>query len=123
MRKGVAASPGIAIGKAFIFRPGKLFFEKKQIGLESVDTEVARFEQALAKVQQELSRMHARTLSETGKDRGAGFQTQLAMLDDPTFKSDVIAQIRGGVNAEAAVSEVFSGYQDLFRALRDPYLR
>lgn len=123
MRKGVAASPGIAIGKAFIYRPGKLFFEKKQIGTESVENEVVRFEQALAGVQQELSRMHARTLSEIGKERAAGFQTQLAMLDDSAFKNDVIAQIRGGINAEAAVSEVFDGYRDLFKALRDPYLR
>lgn len=123
MQKGVAASPGIAIGKAFVFRPDKLFFEKKQIGQDSVDHEVARFEQALARVQQEFARMHARTLSGTGKEQDTGLQTQLSMLEDPTFKSDVIAQIRGGVNAEAAVAEVFNGYIDLFRALRDPYLR
>lgn len=123
MRKGVAASPGIAIGKAFIYRPGKLFFEKKEIGPESIESEVARFEQALVRVQQELSRMHARTLAEVGKDRASVFQTQLKMLEDNAFRSDVIVQIRGGVNAEAAVSEVFKGYRDLFKALRDPYLR
>ena len=70
--------------------------ELKEIGMEDVGSEVARFEQALARVQQEmsrmlkdknyigwadclarvqqeLSRMHARTLAEVGKDRGAGF--------------------------------------------------
>ncbi|MCL6634438.1 MAG: phosphoenolpyruvate--protein phosphotransferase [Peptococcaceae bacterium] len=123
MLKGVAASPGIAIGKAFIYRPGKLFFEKKQIDPGSVESEVARFEQALARVQQELSRMHARTLSEMGRDRAAGFQAQLGMLEDPAIKGEVVARIRGGVNAEAAVAEVFNGYLDLFRALRDRYLR
>lgn len=123
MQKGVAASPGIVIGKAFVYRPGKLFFEKKQIGPEAVEHEVARFEQALARVQQELARMHARTLAEVGKDRAAGFHTQLAMLEDNAFKNDVIAQIRGGINAEAAVAEVFQGYRDLFKALRGPYLR
>lgn len=123
MYKGVAASPGIAIGKAFVFRPGKLYFEKKQIEQDSVEQEVARFEQALTRAQQELGKMHARSLTGPAKDKGPGLETQLAMLDDPAFKSDVLTQIRGGTNAEAAVSEVFNGYIDLFRALRDPYLK
>jgi len=121
--KGVAASPGIVIGKAFVYHPGKLFFEKVQIGPESVEKEVARFEQALAKVQQELSRMYARTVSEVGRGRASGFQIQLEMLEEPTLKEEVISRIKGGVNAEAAVSEVFSDYGGLFRVLRDPYLR
>lgn len=123
MRKGVAASPGIIIGKAFVYHPGKILLENKQIEMDSVDSEVVRFEQALSNVQQEFARMHARSLRGRGRGKGPGFQAQLSMLDDPTFKSDVIAEIRGGTNAETAVSEVFNGYIDLFRALRDPYLK
>lgn len=123
MRKGVAASPGIIIGKAFVYHPGKILLENKQIEMDSVDSEVTRFEQALSNVQQEFARMHARSLRGRGRGKGPGFQAQLSMLDDPTFKSDVIAEIRGGTNAETAVSVVFNGYIDLFRALRDPYLK
>ncbi|MCL6635425.1 MAG: phosphoenolpyruvate--protein phosphotransferase, partial [Peptococcaceae bacterium] len=122
--KGVPASPGIAIGKAFVFTHGKLHYDKTRVEPDAVEREVARFEKALAGVQQELSRMRARTASGSGKDLAGAYEAQIAMLDDPAVKNDVVAKIRSeGMNAETAVAEVMSGYRGIFHALRAAYLR
>lgn len=124
MLKGVPASPGIAIGKAFIFTHGKLHYDKTQVATGAVEREVARFELALSGVQLELSKMRARTVSDSGKDLADSYETQMAMLDDPAIKNDVLAKIRGeSVNAEAAVAEVLNSYMGIFHALRAAYLR
>ena len=45
--KGIPASPGICIGKAFLFDSQKVSVIKKKISKESIPKEISRFEEAL----------------------------------------------------------------------------
>ncbi|HAA76824.1 TPA: hypothetical protein DCE37_17075, partial [Candidatus Latescibacteria bacterium] len=52
--RGISASPGIAIGPIYIHDPGDFWIDYGQIDAERVESEVARFEAAVAEVSQDL---------------------------------------------------------------------
>ena len=49
MLKGIPASPGIAIGKAFLFDTSQLIVNEKDIKQDVIPSEIIRFEEALIK--------------------------------------------------------------------------
>ncbi|MQL51112.1 phosphoenolpyruvate--protein phosphotransferase [Desulfofundulus thermobenzoicus] len=123
MLRGVAGAPGIAIGRAFVFRPEQLEFERKSISSRDVDQELVKLQHALRQAHQELSSIYARALSDLGRDRAGTFHAQIMILEDATFESELINVIRSGVNVEGAVGEVVTSYVNIFEDSRDEYLR
>ncbi|MBE3587056.1 MAG: phosphoenolpyruvate--protein phosphotransferase [Thermoanaerobacteraceae bacterium] len=123
MLRGVAGAPGIAIGRAFVFRPEQLEFERKAIGPEEMDQELVKLQHALRQAHQELSSIYARAMSDLGRDRAGTFHAQLMILEDATFESELINVIRSGVNVEGAVGEVVTSYVNIFEDSQDEYLR
>ena len=51
---GIAASPGIAFGEAFVLNVEDLSVDDERIGADLVDAEVSRFEEALVETEKEL---------------------------------------------------------------------
>ncbi|HHW44708.1 MAG TPA: phosphoenolpyruvate--protein phosphotransferase [Desulfotomaculum sp.] len=123
MLRGVAGAPGIAIGRAFVFRPEQLEFERKSISSRDVDQELVKLQHALRQAHQELSSIYARALSDLGRDRAGTFHAQIMILEDATFESELINVIRSGVNVEGAVGEVVTSYVNIFEDSQDEYLR
>ena len=110
MLQGIAAAPGIAIGKAFIFRPEQLNFEKRPISTEDVDRELHRLQTAIDQAHKQLSTIYNRMAKELGRDRAGIFQAQLMILEDPGFESEIAGLVRDCTNIEAAVGEVATHY-------------
>lgn len=123
MIRGVAGAPGIALGKAFVFRPEQIDFEAKKIASEEVGKELFRLQHALGQAHRELSRIYARTMAEMGRDRAGIFHAQLMIIEDPSFEAEITRMIQSGVNVEGAVGEVVSHHVALYEDSRDPYLR
>jgi phosphotransferase system enzyme I (PtsI) len=107
IKRGVAVSPGVAIGPALVvdtegFRIPHRFVEKKQR-----QAEVARLRQALAEAAGE-TRENQRAISDKlGKQYGAIFAAHAALMDDPELIREIESLIREHNHSAAyAVSRV-----------------
>lgn len=110
MLQGIAAAPGIAIGKAYIFRPEQLNFEKRMITHDDVGRELHRLQTAIDQAHKQLSTIYNRMAKELGRDRAGIFQAQLMILEDPGFESEISGLVKDCTNIEAAVGEVATHY-------------
>ncbi|MCD6484688.1 MAG: phosphoenolpyruvate--protein phosphotransferase [Candidatus Odinarchaeota archaeon] len=122
MLKGIPASPGIAIGRAYIYKKEIVVAERK-IEEGQVEEELKRFRVALEASRRQLLRIKEKTSRELGENEAEIFQAQLMMLEDPMFVNEVENKIRCGKNAEAAVNEVVENLVSAFSAIKDEYLK
>jgi len=120
--RGVAASPGIAVGSAFLYRPLEPYFERHKI--ETVEREIARFTEAVESSKKQLTKIHAQTQKEAGSELAEIFEAHILFLEDPALLDGVEERIRGEkTNAEAALVDVIDGYAATLAALENEYLR
>ena len=73
--KGVAASPGIVIGKAYVFQDILLLEERRDLEGAHAEKEVARLNQATRQVVDELAEDYFQTSTRTQKQEAEIFLT------------------------------------------------
>ena len=122
--KGVAASPGIAIGKAYLVDRSKVRVLYQYLINESfIEEEVSRFEQAVARTEAQIEAIKSDIPAELG-DYAYILDTHLRMLRDRMLYQDTIDRIRAEkINAEWALKKSVDHAQDLFSRIRDEYIR
>jgi phosphotransferase system enzyme I (PtsI) len=119
---GIAASQGIAIGPAFVYRPEPLTF-KEQI-IQNPPAEINRLIQAVEAVQVMLVALQEHTQQVVGEKEARIFEVHRMFLDDPAFAGVIKAIIREEqLNAEAAVDRVSNKLMAEFNAIDDEYFR
>jgi phosphoenolpyruvate-protein phosphotransferase (PTS system enzyme I) len=122
--KGVPASPGIVIGKAYVLQDILLMVQRRSLEETRTEEEVARIKQAIRRVVDEVLEDNSKTVLKIGKKSAEIFLAHLAILQDPYFITQIMEDIReNGVNAEAAVMRQVDEFGDAFRKIDDPYLR
>lgn len=122
--QGLAASPGIAIGPAFIYQPEEGLVQSRSSPPADSAAEFARIEQALDKAREQLRKVHLRSVQEVGEGAAAIFLAQQEFLTDPALLDEVKTQIQEHhLSAEAAVETAFEGYAQQLETLEDSYYR
>lgn len=120
--KGLGTSPGIGIGKVFLYVEPEINIEKKNI--ESPELEIERFNESINKAMEEIDYLYKRTLDEVGQDEAEIFTAHKMMLEDPEFINGVKGKINNeNANAEWAVNEVANQFIAVFEGIEDEYLR
>jgi len=120
--KGIAASSGIAIAKAFLLKEEKVIIEKTLIS--DTSAEVSRFESAISVTKKELETLRAHTEKTLGEDKAAVFSAHLLMLDDPEFMSVIKQKISNeSINAEFALQEVSTMFIGMFESMDNEYMK
>ncbi len=120
MYKGIAASPGIAVGRAFVLQP-----EGAPVAYAAGDAaaELARFEAAVGGARAELGALRDRVARQVGEEEAGVFDAHLMMLDDPALVDEVTGAIRGGAPAPEAVEQTVAALVAMFESIEDEYLR
>lgn len=118
MLKGIAASDGVAVAKAYLLVQPDLSFSK--VSVEDTAAEEARLDDALAKSTAELQQIRDKAAQTLGEAEAQVFDAHLMVLSDP----EMIGQIKQNVtdnkvNAEAALKEVTDMYIGMFEAMDD----
>ncbi|MGE5675793.1 MAG: phosphoenolpyruvate--protein phosphotransferase [Mycobacterium leprae] len=122
MFTGIAASPGIAIGRAFVLRPeAEATAQPYEPG--DASTEQGRFEAAVAASRTELEALRERVARRVGEKEAEVFDAHLLMLDDPSLVDEVLGAIAGGTDALSAVETVTEALAGMLAALDDPYMK
>lgn len=119
---GIAASSGIAIAKAYRLVEPDLTFEKKTI--DQVDSEVERFEAAIAQSKKELEEIRINAKENLGEDKAAIFEAHLLVLSDPELLNPIKDKVKSDkVNAEFALKETADMFVSMFESMDNEYMR
>ena len=121
--KGINASPGVCIGKAYrVDREGVEVVEKYQIQAEDLPKEIKRFESAVKKSRDELLGILEKSPEEL--QHAHILETHLALLKDKMLYGRCIEIIKQeNINAEWALKTVVSNLKDIFETMTDAYLK
>ncbi|HCL31140.1 MAG TPA: phosphoenolpyruvate--protein phosphotransferase [Candidatus Latescibacteria bacterium] len=121
---GIAASPGIAIGKAFVHRSERPAASLRRVPDYRVESEIQRFHAALSSVSEDMRRTRQRVEHEHGADLAMIFEAQRTMLDDMTMKDGTVDCIRSrNWSAERAFSATMAHLREGFEKIDNEYLR
>ncbi|MEM5787100.1 MAG: phosphoenolpyruvate--protein phosphotransferase [Syntrophobacteraceae bacterium] len=121
---GIGASPGIAIGKAFVLECGRIPVpEYNLFGEDSVSSECMRFQDAVARAESDLESIKTSIRTEF-RDLAHMLEVQQMILRDRSIYDESLRFIREErLNAQLALKKSLGKARELFSALNDEYVR
>jgi phosphotransferase system enzyme I (PtsI) len=121
--RGIAVSPGIAIGLSLVIDPHRASAPRRSIVAEAVPAEYGRLERALGLALSEAENAEAEARRRLGPQYADILGAHARMISDPGLVRDARGRIeRERVNAEQAVAEVLDGHAARLEAISDPHL-
>jgi phosphoenolpyruvate-protein phosphotransferase len=122
--RGLAASAGIAIGPAWIYRPAQVTVERRLVPVTEVPAEWARLQTALSMARTQLQALEARARESIGADEAAIFGAHQLFLDDEELLNSLSVLVKDQrLNAEAAVHDAFEHYAHALESLEEAYFK
>jgi phosphotransferase system enzyme I (PtsI) len=125
--EGLAVSPGVAIGPAYIRESGDIQVPEYEIAESQVPAEHERFDVAVAKAARQLGKLKAKASSLHGaaaEELGYLLEAHSQMVESSRLLNGVRQRIeRDLINAEAAVKAEIAAIAENFAAMDDAYLR
>ncbi|MEO7427444.1 MAG: phosphoenolpyruvate--protein phosphotransferase [Fibrobacteria bacterium] len=122
--QGVPASPGFAIGPAFLLHPEDRIVKKRLIPPEKVAHEVARLKRALDKAHKEILAIKTRISGDVGEYEARIFDSHMMMLQDGEIVDEVIKDIHENLhNAEYAYSARINSLAERFENMAGGFLK
>ena len=122
---GLAVSPGLAEGKAFLYRPrGSQMPADRSIVSHEVDSELDRFDRALVRSVRELESLKERLFSELAEEESGIIDVHLTLLKDPAFVEKCKQSVRNDLlKVEHAVSTEIQSLETLLQGLEQEFAR
>lgn len=121
--EGIAASPGVAHGTAFVYLQKKLDVPCYEI-TGGVEAEVARFDQAILETRAEISEIQKKIADSLGEGEARIFDAHLLVLEDSALIEEVITELNSShKNIEFCYNKVAQRYISFFNSMEDEYLR
>ncbi len=121
MLKGIAASAGVSVAKAYKLEAPVVVIEKKD-GVPA--EEIEKFNNALEKTIKDIEGVKERAAKRLSEEELAVFDAHLMMAQDPEFASQIKSMIENDkVNAEYAADTIASQMIAMFEAMDNDYFR
>lgn len=122
--KGIAASPGIVIGKAFIFEKVELVYDKTKIDSKDIAVEEERMRKAKEVTKKQLQKIYEDTIKRVGIAEASIFDAHIMLIEDPILEHKINEYITDKLYmAETAVELAMNDVSQMFKELEDDYLR
>lgn len=124
MIKGIGASAGIALGKAFVLPAWEWDIPDSELNVADLANEIERLYAGIRTSKQEIRVIQEEISEVIGEHESTIFDAHLAILDDPIFMQEVQGIIsRQYKVAEVAVKEAIEKFANMFDLLDDEYMR
>ncbi len=120
---GIAASPGLAMGKAIVFAKRDVRVPFRRIQAGEVEVEIDRLKRAIAESKRQLGEIRDKVASEMGESYARIFDAHMMILEDSRTFQEVESKIRDGYNAEFAFNSVFLRHEKDLWEKGDVYIR
>ena len=122
--KGIAASPGVVHGPAFVYQRNELDIPHYQLEESELDAEFARFEQAMLETRAEITAVRNKVAFNLGEGEARIFDAHLMVLEDTALIDEVTTEVRESrQNIEHCYNEVAQRYMAFFSSMEDEYLK
>lgn len=119
---GLAAAPGIVIGKAYLFTKEKVEINKSPI--TNIDEAIVNLKEAVEKSKKELNKIFSIAREKMDEKRSGIFEAQLMILDDPVLFGNIEKRIAAEkIQPEFIVADEISKYQELMIISNESYLK
>ena len=123
IKRGIAVSPGVAIGPALVLDTEWFRIPQRFVEPEQVEDEIARVRQAFEDAARETREMQDTVNAKLGVQYGAIFGAHALMLSDPALQRDVDGLIRErAFAAEYAVHRVMRRYAQALESIEAGHL-
>lgn len=120
--KGIGASDGVAIAKAYLMIEPDLSFSEEKV--TDTAAEVEKFKAAVNQSKVELTQIRNNAEVALGADKAAIFDAHLLVLEDPELINPIEENIKNNQsNAAAALSEVANNFVTIFESMDNEYMR
>lgn len=124
MRRGIAVSPGVAIGTAYCVGENLLVPSEQRLHQGEITAELAKYESARDRTTEDLEEVERKVAEQVGPDEAAIFAAQRSILRDPAFTNNVRNWIVDDrLSADAALHRLVEHYSKLFSDVEDQYLK
>ena len=120
MLKGIAASSGVAIGKAYKLEQPVITFKETK---GTVEEELAIFKNAIAKTISDIEKVKERAAANLSAEELAVFDAHLMMAQDPELSAQIEEMIKGGENADKASKTVSDTMIAMFESMDNAYFK
>ncbi|HGO1687632.1 TPA: phosphoenolpyruvate--protein phosphotransferase [Staphylococcus aureus] len=121
--KGIAASDGVAIAKAYLLVEPDLTFDKNE-KVTDVEGEVAKFNSAIEASKVELTKIRNNAEVQLGADKAAIFDAHLLVLDDPELIQPIQDKIKNeNANVATALTDVTTQFVTIFESMDNEYMK
>lgn len=121
--KGIAASDGVAIAKAYLLVEPDLTFDKNE-KVTDVEGEVAKFNSAIEASKVELTKIRNNAEVQLGADKAAIFDAHLLVLDDPELIQPIQDKIKNeNANAATALTDATTQFVTIFESMDNEYMK
>ncbi|EOC0645059.1 phosphoenolpyruvate--protein phosphotransferase [Staphylococcus pseudintermedius] len=120
--KGIAASDGVAIAKAYLLVEPDLSFSNEKT--DQPEAEVQKFNEALNNSKIELTKIRNHAEEQLGADKAAIFDAHLLVLDDPELIQPIEEKIKNeSASASQALTEVTQNFITIFESMDNEYMK
>lgn len=121
--RGIAASPGIAHGKVFVYLQANLEVPCYDIK-DSVEAEMERLDQAIIQTRAQITEVKDKISASLGEGEARIFDAHLLVLEDAALIEEVANEIKSsGKNIEHCYHLVAQRYISFFNSMEDAYLK
>jgi phosphotransferase system enzyme I (PtsI) len=121
--RGIAVSPGLAIGPALVIDPRGLRLPARAIAAEAVTAELERLDRGLAEARQEAESAEAEARQRLGPQYAGILAAHAQMIADPTLRQGLRARVEHDrIAAEHAVADLLDDYAARLEGLDAPHL-
>ncbi len=122
--KGIPASAGVANASAFVLTQEEVAVPSYQIAPAQVNSEIARFEQAIMETRRQLLGLRAELTRRVGESSGAIFDAHLLVLEDRAIIEETLGFMKESrCNVEQAFYTVAKRYIDAFLKVEDTFIQ
>lgn len=122
--KGIVASPGIAIGRAFVLNRFHVCILKQEIPSQKVRDEIQRFDDAIELTKKRMLETVKNSVKSMENNLDYILHPQIQLLEDPSI-IDATRQLieKEKVNGEWALKYTYDKLTVRFKAIKDPFYR
>jgi phosphotransferase system enzyme I (PtsI) len=122
--QGIAASPGVAHGRAVVYLQKQLEVPCTDITEAQIDSELERFDKAIPETRGEIAQVRDEIAQSLGEGEARIFDAHLLVLEDTALLNEVTAELRSSLKSiEFCFNNVAQRYISFFRSMEDEYLR
>jgi len=124
MRKGIAVSPGVAVGTAYCVHEIFVSPDTKRLEDSEVTAELARYETARDQTAVDLRALKRKVQRQVGHEEAAIFGVHESILHDAAFTNKIrLWIVNERMTAQAALHRLVNHYTSLFARTKDEYLK